>query len=100
MLEPDQMSARMRTKRPPPVPSGRKDTPMQTTTSTHRFGFNRMTGSVAAVGIAAAFVAGIVGGAIGQAALDDTDSANSASAPQAIVRPKSYDNPGQGEGAM
>jgi hypothetical protein len=73
---------------------------MQTTTSTHRFGFNRVTGSLAAVGIAAAFVAGIVGGAIGQAALDDTDSANSASAPQAIVRPKSYDNPGQGEGAM
>jgi len=73
---------------------------MQTTTSTHRFGFNRVTGSVAAIGIAAAFVAGIVGGAVGQAALDDTESATSASAPQEIVQLKAYDNPGHGEGSM
>jgi hypothetical protein len=31
---------------------------------------------------------------------DDTESATSASAPQAIVRPKAYDNPGHGEGSM
>ncbi len=73
---------------------------MQATTSTHRFGFNRVTGSVAAVGITAAFVAGIIGGAVGQAALDDTQSATSASASQAVVRPKAYDNPGQGEGSL
>jgi hypothetical protein len=73
---------------------------MQTTTSNHLFGFNRVTGSVAAVGIAAAFVAGIVGGAVGQAALDDTESTTSASAPQAVIRPTAYDNPGQGEGSL
>lgn len=71
---------------------------MQATVSTGRFEFNRFNGSMAAVGIAAAFVAGIVTGIAGQAVIDDASS--STGAPVAIVRPKAHFSAGQGEGML
>lgn len=71
---------------------------MQATASKKQFGFGRFGGSVAAVGIAAAFAAGIVTGIAGQAVLDDTN--DSTGAAPAIVRPKAYFSAGQGEGLL
>lgn len=73
-------------------------TTLQTTASPNRFGFNRRSGLVTAIGITVAFAVGIVTGIAGQAIIDDM--ADSTGATPVIVQQKAYYSAGQGEGLL
>lgn len=71
---------------------------MQATAPKTRFEFGRFGGSLAAVGMVAAFAVGIVTGIAGQAIIDETTDATGTAS--AIVQPKAHYSAGQGEGLL